>query len=79
MNPKRGFEMAPSSPAPPATRADVLAMLARRVREYYSDRLVALYATHEDPYEPEQGEGRMVRTSLSFYRGHMSTGKKRTL
>ncbi len=48
--------MTSSSPAPPATRADVLAMLARRFRKHYDDRLVGLYATQEDPYEPEQGE-----------------------
>lgn len=47
--------MPPSSPAPPATRADVLAMLARRFRKYYEDQLVGLYATQKDPYEPEHG------------------------
>lgn len=55
MNPKRITEMAQSPSAPPATRADVLAMLARHFRKHYDDRLVGLYATHEDPYEPEQG------------------------
>ena len=30
-------------------------MCARRFRAHYDERLVALYATHEDPYEPEQG------------------------
>lgn len=29
-------------------------MLARRFRGHYGDRLVALYATKRDPYEPEQ-------------------------
>ncbi|MEF8865881.1 MAG: hypothetical protein V5A20_08980 [Salinibacter sp.] len=48
--------MASTSQAPPATRADVLAMLARRFRKHYGDRLAGLYATQEDPYEPEQGE-----------------------
>jgi hypothetical protein len=47
--------MAPSSPAPAATRADVLAMLARRFRKHYEDQLVGLYATQKDPYEPERG------------------------
>jgi hypothetical protein len=31
-------------------------MLARRFRQQYEDRLVGLYATQEDPYEPEVGE-----------------------
>ncbi len=48
-------EMASPSSAPPATRADVLAMLARRFRTHYGDQLVGLYATQKDPYEPEQG------------------------
>lgn len=56
MNPKKVSKMAQPPSAPPATRADVLAMLARRFRKHYGDRLVGLYATHEDPYEPEQGD-----------------------
>jgi hypothetical protein len=34
-------------------------MLARRFRKHYEDRLVGLYATQEDPYEPELGRGEM--------------------
>ena len=49
--------MASTSQAPPATRADVLAMLARRLQKHCGDRLVGLYATQEDPYEPEQEGG----------------------
>ena len=47
--------MASTSQAPPATRADVLAMLARRFRKHYDDQLVGLYATQDGPYEPEHG------------------------
>ena len=34
------------------TRVDVLAEAARRLREHYKNRLTALYALPEDPYEP---------------------------
>ena len=57
MSPKKISEMAPTPSAPPVTRADVLAKLARRFQKHYDERLVALYATNEDPYEPEQGGG----------------------
>lgn len=36
------------------TPADVLAALSRRYREHYGDRLVAIYALPNDPYEPEE-------------------------
>ena len=43
-------------PSAPTTRADVFSELARRLREQYGDRLVALYATQFDPYEPSERE-----------------------
>lgn len=43
------------SPASPKTRADVLATLAHRFQKHYGDRLIGLYATQENPYEPMQG------------------------
>lgn len=36
------------------TRADAIVEAARQLRKYYGDRLVALYALPEDPYEPEE-------------------------
>lgn len=36
------------------TRIDVLAAAARRLRQHYKKRLMALYALPTDPYEPEE-------------------------
>lgn len=55
--------MSSSPQAPPATRADVLAMLARRFRQHYGGRLAGLYASQEDPYEPER-EGNEMGTHV---------------
>lgn len=38
-------------------------MLARRFRKHYEDRLVGLYATQDDPYEPEL-EGSEIGTHV---------------
>lgn len=61
--------MASTSQAPPATRADVLAMLARRFRKHYDDQLVGLYATQDDPYEPEHGANELGTHVIIVFHG----------
>jgi hypothetical protein len=48
--------MSEAPPTTPTTRADVFSELAHRFREQYGDRLIALYATQYDPYEPSEEE-----------------------
>jgi hypothetical protein len=38
----------------PRTRSGALDLLADRLRQHYGDRLRALYALEDDPYEPQR-------------------------